>query len=563
MAKVSARWLAAIGVVAVTGGVVAAVTAGGSSNPSSPSGTSSAAGGSDPVATAPVVRTTLTSTVQVGGAIGYGGSYTITAPSPGTSTQATTDQQTVTTDQQTVSADEASLSADQQTVSGDEQTESDAASTGRQTIAADQANVRTDQETLTTDENKQAQDCAVTSSTVTGPDTTACTADETAVGTDKTTLTAARQKLAADQLAAKTTDDQDQAKVASDKVKVQGDQGKLRADQTKLGEDQGTLGSLRATAANPGTTYTWLPQAGQVIGQDQPAYSVSGGPVPLLYGAVPAYRAFYLGMSDGGDVGELTHDLIALGYGGGLAQSNHYSAATAAAVRRWQSKRGLPATGAILLGGVVFEPGPIRVTSVTPSQGAPVSAGTVLTATGVNPVVSVDLDVDQEYLIKPGDGVSVVLPDGSTTVGGQVESVGTVATCPGGGGTGTAAGGTGSGGGGSADQSPCSSAGSGGSGGTSSTPQVTVTITLNSTPPQARLDQAPVNVNITEYKAVNVLAAPVNALLALSGGGYAVQVVAGGTSHLVGVSTGLYSDTLVQISGPGITAGTLVQVPSP
>jgi peptidoglycan hydrolase-like protein with peptidoglycan-binding domain len=133
--------------------------------------------------------------------------------------------------------------------------------------------------------------------------------------------------------------------------------------------DQATLASLQATAVNPGTTYTWLPGAGEVIRQDQRVYSVSDEPVPLLYGSIPAYRAFYAGMSDGADVGELTQDLIALGYGDGLAQSKHYSAATAAAVERWQQKLGLPATGEILLGEVVFEPGPIRVTSVTPSVG--------------------------------------------------------------------------------------------------------------------------------------------------------------------------------------------------
>ena len=89
---------------------------------------------------------------------------------------------------------------------------------------------------------------------------------------------------------------------------------------------------------------------GDVIKEDQPLYSLNDEPVPLLYGSIPAYRAFYVGMSDGADVGELTADLIALGYGAGLTQSNHYSTATAAAVERWQSALGLPATGEILLG---------------------------------------------------------------------------------------------------------------------------------------------------------------------------------------------------------------------
>jgi peptidoglycan hydrolase-like protein with peptidoglycan-binding domain len=304
-----------------------------------------------------------------------------------------------------------------------------------------------------------------------------------------------------------------------------------------------------------GGVYTWLPEPGAVIKQGEPVYSVGDQTVPLLYGSLPAYRKFGAGMSDGADVGQLTRDLITLGYGAGLTQSNHYSSATAAAVRRWQSALGLQATGEIPLGQVVFEPGPIRVTSVAPTVGASAGGGTVLTATSTTPIVVVALDVNEEYLVKPGDAVTVVLPDGTTTVGGRIQTVGTVATCPGGNGVG--AGGSGSGSG-SAYEPPCESSGSG----NSSAPTVTVTITLDGTPPGATFDQAPVNVNITTQTARDVLAVPVNALLALQGGGYGVDVVTGKTSRLVGVTTGLFSDTLVQVSGSGLTAGTLVEVPS-
>jgi peptidoglycan hydrolase-like protein with peptidoglycan-binding domain len=307
-----------------------------------------------------------------------------------------------------------------------------------------------------------------------------------------------------------------------------------------------TIANLRGG----GGVYTWLPAPGQVIKQDQPLYSVGNVPVPLLYGALPAYRQFDTGMSDGADVGQLTRDLIALGYGAGLTPDNHYSEATAAAVQRWQKAVGLQETGEIPLGEAVFEPGPIRVTSATPAVGTPAAGGIVLTATGTTPIVDVDLDVSEEYLVKPGDAVTIVLPDGTTTVGGHIETVGTVATCPGGGGVGAG------GASGSAGQSPCSSAGS------NSSPTVTITITLDSTPPGAAYDQAPVNVNITTQTAGHVLAVPVNALLALAGGGYGVDVVTGKTSHLTGVTTGLYSDTLVQVSGSGLTAGTLVEVPA-
>jgi hypothetical protein len=326
----------------------------------------------------------------------------------------------------------------------------------------------------------------------------------------------------------------------------------------QVGGSIGYDGSYTVSAlGGGGGVYTWLPQPGALITQDQPAYSVDNEPVPLMYGTIPAWRAFDVGMSDGPDVGELTHDLIALGYGAGLTNSDNYSSATASAVQRWQHKLGLPATGEIPLGAVVFEPGPIRVTSVTPSPGTPIADGTVLTATGTTPVVTVDLPVTQEYLLKPGDTVSVVLPDGTTTVGGRVETVGTVATCPGGGGSGTG------GSGGTPDQSPCSSAGSGGNAGSNSAPTVTVTVSLDSTPPAATYDQAPVNVNITTKQVDGVLAVPVNALLALTGGGYGVDVVTGHAVRLVGVTTGMYSDTLVQVSGTGIAVGTKVEVPTP
>ena len=259
------------------------------------------------------------------------------------------------------------MAADQQALSADEQAESDASAAGSQAVAAAQANVSTAQSALAADQAAEKKACAGT-----GASSSACSQDEQKVSTDQAALIQARQQLGTAESAAKTDDDTAAAKVGADKVKLAG--------------DQATLASEQETAVNPGTAYTWLPAAGAVIRQDQRVYAVSGEPVPLLYGPIAAYRAFYVGMSDGGDVGELTRDLIALGYGGGLAQSNHYSAATAAAVERWQKALGLPATGEILLGEVVFEPGPIRVTSVTPSVGASVGGGGGATGAGAGAV---------------------------------------------------------------------------------------------------------------------------------------------------------------------------------
>jgi len=63
----------------------------------------------------------------------------------------------------------------------------------------------------------------------------------------------------------------------------------------------------------------------------------------------------------------------------------------------------------------------------------------------------------------------------------------------------------------------------------------------------------------------NALVVPVDALLALSGGGYAVEVAGGdGIHELVPVSLGIFDDAdgLVQVSGPGLSAGRRVVVPA-
>ncbi len=91
-------------------------------------------------------------------------------------------------------------------------------------------------------------------------------------------------------------------------------------------------------------------------------------------------------------------------------------------------------------------------------------------------------------------------------------------------------------------------------------------VQIRPTDPRATgsLDQALVEVAITDQTVHNVLAVPVDALLARSGGGYAVEVVAGdGTHHLVRVRLGLFDDAagMVQVSGPGLAAGQHVVVP--
>jgi hypothetical protein len=76
------------------------------------------------------------------------------------------------------------------------------------------------------------------------------------------------------------------------------------------------------------------------------------------------------------------------------------------------------------------------------------------------------------------------------------------------------------------------------------------------------LNQAPVTVTITTASVPDALTVPVDALLAESGGAYAVEATGPGGHHLVRVTPGLFDDAagLVQVSG-NLTPGQHVVVP--
>ena len=329
----------------------------------------------------------------------------------------------------------------------------------------------------------------------------------------------------------------------------------VRADLTNTVQVAGTLGyagSRTIVDQATGAAFTALPAAGAVIQRGQALYEVDGTPVVLFYGTRPSWRALYAGVAAGPDVTQLDRNLIALGFGDGLTVSGYFTAATAYAVERWQAARGLPVTGTVPLGQVAYAPGALRVTAVTAVPGAPPQPGTgVLTATSTAPVVLAQVPASQEYLVRAGDAVTVTLPDGVTTAPGTVAAVSPVASAAPGSGPGQAQG-----------QAAAQGAGQA-TGPAPGQATVQVTIRLGRPAAASRLDQAPVTVGIVSARARGVLAVPVSALVALAGGGYAVEVVHGSAGHLVTVRTGLFARTLVQVSGPGLTAGQRVEVPAP
>jgi peptidoglycan hydrolase-like protein with peptidoglycan-binding domain len=308
-------------------------------------------------------------------------------------------------------------------------------------------------------------------------------------------------------------------------------------------------------------TYTKLPAAGRVISQDHVLYRVNDRPVVLLHGSTPAYRNLSAGAS-GPDVAELNADLVALGYATRAQlhpRSASFGPATTAAVMKLQAALGMTQNGRLALGQVVFEPSAVRVTSVSAQLGSSTRPGeTVMQATSTRRQVQVALSASEQTTMAVGDKVSITLPNNRPTPG-VVSSVGAVATCP------SSAGSGGSGGSGSSSAAPGTDACSSGSSGSGTTPTIAVGVTPSDPAATGTWDQAPVQVGITTATVPNALVVPVTALLARSGGGYAVEVIgAGATNHLVPVSLGLFDDAegLVQVIAPGLAVSQRVVVPT-
>jgi peptidoglycan hydrolase-like protein with peptidoglycan-binding domain len=289
-------------------------------------------------------------------------------------------------------------------------------------------------------------------------------------------------------------------------------------------------GAITTIANHAGGTVTSEPSPGSTVDRGQQLYAVDGRAVYLMFGTTPAYRDLHVGVSDGEDVKELQQNLIALGYAtsANLAVDRHFDSYTQAAVERWQKAIGLTTDGNVPFGQVVFEPAAVRIADWKAVVGDQAGPGAPIAAvTGVRPTVTMDLDARRQDLVAVGAAITVTMADASV-VPGHITEVGRVATQPSGGGQAT----------------------------------VKVYSTLDDPKAGGKVDQAPVQVGITRSTRKGVLAVPVNALLARPDGTYAVEVDRHGSREQVAVTTGLFAEGMVEISGSGIAEGATVVVPA-
>ncbi|MFJ5646142.1 peptidoglycan-binding protein [Streptomyces sp. NPDC093223] len=269
---------------------------------------------------------------------------------------------------------------------------------------------------------------------------------------------------------------------------------------------------------------TWMPSVNTEVQMGRRLYAVDNQPVILMHGALPAWREFKNGMSDGEDVRMLEESLAELGYTG-FTVDDEFSEKTEAAIKRWQKNTGLPQTGKVELGRVVFSPSPLRIAALQAHAGEPATDGQeVLQASGSQQRIASQVPQENQNLAVKGAAVQVELPDGTRT-DGVIVSVGVLKTVQG-------------------DKKV-----------------VPVIVHLDSQRAVKNLQNADVAVILKRTEARDVLSVPVTALLPDSGGGFSVQIVRDGSVRRVAVRTGAFANGRAEVSGPGVAEGVRVGVP--
>ncbi len=159
-----------------------------------------------------------------------------------------------------------------------------------------------------------------------------------------------------------------------------------------------------------------------------------------------------------------------------------------------------------------------------------------LSTTSTQQIVELKVKAEQQQLARYGERVPVTLPGGET-VQGRITKVGTVAVEAKGSGE---------------------EQGGGSPGGESGESTIEVTVTLDHA--VARLDEAPVSVELVKSVSRHVLTVPATALIATAGGGYAIEALEADRRVTVPVTPGMFAGGYVAVEGAALRDGMTVIV---
>jgi peptidoglycan hydrolase-like protein with peptidoglycan-binding domain len=302
-----------------------------------------------------------------------------------------------------------------------------------------------------------------------------------------------------------------------------------RRDLADTATMPGTLdyGDQEPMASGIAGTITGLPAIGDVIDRGGALYRVDNTPVVLMIGDLPAWRGFDVSMSNGPDVTQLEGNLRELGFFSG-EPDERFDWVTREAVRDWQESIGMPRTGELEPGRIVFQPSGRRVGAVTVRLGSQVGGGSdVLTLTGLDRTVTVQLPLADQRLAEAGAVVEVRLPGGATTTG-TIASIGSPTEVP---------------------------------DGTDVKLVIPVEIALDDQAAAGGLQRISVTVGFQKAVYPQVLTVPVTALVALPGGGLGVEKRTDDGIVPVPVETGVFVQGFVEITEGDVAEGDQVVVP--
>ena len=318
----------------------------------------------------------------------------------------------------------------------------------------------------------------------------------------------------------------------------------VKRDITETRTVEGTLGFGEKTPFPTGGSgvVTSLPAEGTRAEPGQVLYGLDNHPVFMFPGEVPMYRDFEIEMADGTDVLQLEQTLDFLGYGSSMTVDSQFTLATRDAVEDWQTDIGVPDTGIIEKGKIVFYTEPIRIASVDTTVGAQIIPDQVIfQISEINQVVTVELPPEDRDLFAPEEAVEVRFPDG-VVIAGTVTTVRETTVS----------------GGAAVPGLPAAEGGS--------ETIIEVSIVLAEDPGESGFEGAPVEIDVVTSQLSGVLVVPVPSLLALAGGGHAVEVVEETpegitTTRLVGVELGSFADGMVEITGDVAEGAVVVVAP--
>jgi peptidoglycan hydrolase-like protein with peptidoglycan-binding domain len=311
-----------------------------------------------------------------------------------------------------------------------------------------------------------------------------------------------------------------------------------RGDLTERIRTKGSLGytNIRDLGSTLAGIVTSVQTVGSVVTLGTELFRIDNFPVVLFHGALPMWRPFADGMEKGPDVMQLEQSLAELGYFD-REPDNEFTWRTAEAIKKWQQDIGVEATGTIAPGQIVFLPSDVRIAAQKATIGSPAAAA-IVSISGTVKQVTVNLDTNLAAIATVGASVSVVLPDGSS-IDGTIESVG-------------------------APEEKDDGTGA-------KKLKLPTVISLGDSQAVANFDNVTVTVVITKVKSTNALLIPVLALLALPGGGSAVEVLreptttsgakqTGATTEQVTVELGAFADGMVEVISGDLAEGDRVVV---